>query len=147
MSLNIDFKQIRYFFKNLRSKGKISKDNQVTVYYLTPAHKIVKKSGEYLPDTDCVSVFGLKLIYLGNKGMYHDEKGPAVLASYNSAVSISHEKEKQDYLTGEQVESLLSSGLLTNILRPNITLGVIGFVMGICVTLAFVTTVLGVSLL
>jgi hypothetical protein len=147
MTVNIDFKQIRYFFKNLRSKGKINKDNRVSVYYLTPSQRIVKKEGEYLPDTDCISIFGLKLIHLGNKGMYHDDKGPAVMASYNSAVPIRHEKEKQDYLTGEQVESLLCSGLLTNILRPNITLGVIGFVMGICVTLAFVTTVLGVSLL
>jgi hypothetical protein len=147
MSLNIDFKQVRHFFKDLRSKGKVEKDNKVTVYYLTPSHKIVKKEGEYLPDKDCISVFGLKLIYLANKGMYHDDKGPAVMASYNSAMSIRHEKEKQDYLTGEQTEALLCSGLLTNILRPNITLGVIGFVMGICVTLAFVTTVLGVSLL
>ena len=147
MNLNIDFKQLRHFFKDLRSRGKTSKDNKVTVYYLTPSHKIVQKDGEYIPDTDCVSVLGLKLIYLANKGMYHDDKGPAVFASYNSAMPIRHEKQGQDYLKGEQVEALLCSGLLTNILRPNITLGVIGFVMGICVTLAFVTTVMGVSLL
>lgn len=143
------FADVRSFFTDMRSFRGVAKQNQVDVYFLNPANKLIQLHGRYDNDLDSVEVLTAgKNIYLNGKGMYSDKKGRnCIVAAYNRAVALRPDQDKQDYLTGEQVETLLKAGLLNQVLKPNLTLGIVGFILGVAFASFLITVVFGVSFL
>lgn len=90
-----------------------------------------------------------KCIHLHGKGTYYDPetKQKVIISSYAHASALRPDQQSQDYLSGEQVEGILKAGLFDRVVRPNMTLAVIGFVLGIAVTGFVVATVATLGLI
>lgn len=140
---NYGFSDLSHFFRDFRSARKADKENRVTVFYLDVSGSLQKYAGQFSASLDCVEVPALsKAIYLHGKGMYYDPetKQKMVLSSYSHASAIRPEQSQLDYLSGEQVEGILKAGLFDRVVKPNMTLAVIGFVLGVAFTGFIVST-------
>ncbi|WP_319507013.1 hypothetical protein [uncultured Methanolobus sp.] len=141
--MNFGFSGLSHFFKDLRSARKADKDNRVDVWYLDVSNNLRKYDGVFSASLDSVQVASIsKTVYLNRKGTYFDpaSKKKVIFSSYNRASALHPEQSQQDYLSGEQVEGILKAGLFDRVVRPNMTLAVIGFVLGIAITAFIVST-------
>lgn len=146
--MSVSFAHIRMFFSDLRSSRSSVKSNKTDVLYLDPTHSIVNLKGLYDPDTHSVDVAGAGIIKLSDNSMFTGKKGrKTIIASYNSATAFSPLKDKQDYLTKEQVDALMKSGMLTSVLKPNVSMMIVAFILGIATAAIFFMAVMGVSFL
>lgn len=135
--MNFGFSDLSRFLKDLLGSRNEDLRNRVKVMYLDDSNNLQMYPGRYVASLDCVEVPALRrTVYLNKKGTYYDpeSKQKLVIASYNRASSLRPDQSEQDYMTGENVESILKAGLFDRVIRPNMTLGVIGFVLGISVT-------------
>ncbi|WP_342304397.1 hypothetical protein [Methanolobus sp. ZRKC5] len=141
--MNYSFSGLSHFFKDLFSARRADKDNRVTVWYLDVSNNLRKYNGEFSASLDCVEVPAIaKTVYLNRKGTYFDPaaKQKVIFSSYNRASALRPDQSGQDYLSGEQVEGILKAGLFDRVVRPNMTLAVIGFILGIAITAFIVST-------
>jgi hypothetical protein len=148
--MNYGFANLFHFFKDFRSSRKVSKQNSVKVLYLDDCSNLLTLEGFFSASLDSVEVEALgKNIFLNNKGTYYDpeKQQKVIISSYAHATALRPDQESQDYLTGEQVEGILKAGLFDRVVRPNMTLAVIGFVLGIAVTGFVVATVLTLGMI
>ena len=141
--MNFNFSDLSHFYRDFKSARKQDLEHRVTVYYLDVSGSLQKYFGQFSASLDSVEVPALsKCIPLHGKGTYFDPetRQKLIISSYAHASALRPDQEKQDYLSGEQVEGILKAGLFDRVVKPNMTLAVIGFVLGIAFTGFIVST-------